>query len=136
MQKLISFLYDYFDLEIDNEEPVLYINNDLSIYFDISNGEIEIICPLMKITSDQELLIQILKINYYSNVILSTDLDATVILAIYRIREESSESDILSALELMINFAIKFQQDFLYDKTTVLKNKKDDKNFLFNTKKI
>ncbi|QBY45700.1 hypothetical protein QE197_19570 (plasmid) [Arsenophonus nasoniae] len=136
MQKLLSFLYDYFGLELDNEEPVLSINNDLSIYFDRSNGVIEMICPLMRATNDPELLIQILKINYYSNVILSTDLDASVILAIYRIPGESSESDMLSALELIINFSIKFQQDFLYDKKPVLKNEISDKKYLFNTKKI
>ncbi|HGJ5855145.1 hypothetical protein [Arsenophonus nasoniae] len=134
MQKLLSFLYDCFGLELDNEEPVLSINNDLSIYFDRSNGVIEMICPLMRATNDPELLIQILKINYYSNVILSTDLDASVILAIYRIPGESSESDMLSALELIINFSIKFQQDFLYDKKPVLKNEISDKKYLFNTK--
>ncbi|WP_063657850.1 hypothetical protein [Candidatus Arsenophonus triatominarum] len=136
MQNLLSFLYDYFGLELDNEGPVLSINNDLSIYFDISNGVIEIICPLMRVTNDPELLIQILKINYYSNVILSTDLDASVILAIYRIPEESSESDMLSALELIINFAIKFQQDFFYDKKTIFKNEISDRKYLFHPKNI
>lgn len=112
MHNLLSRLYDALGVELDPDEPVLIINDTIAIYFDRRDEDtITLSCPIMGLPDDPETLKKILQINYHSPVRLSADSENAQVLALYWITE-STDDDILPALELLINTVISIQEEF------------------------
>lgn len=111
MHTLVSRLYDILALPTPEDEPVLTVDDDLQIYFTESSQGLEMCCPFMRMPEDFSLLQHCLRLNYAGNVIFATDIDNEALLAVIRLSPESSDDDLLSSMELLINSIRQFKQD-------------------------
>lgn len=112
MQSSLLYLYQALGLELDADEPMLYVDDDLQIYFDELEEQFEMCCPLMALPEDIALLQACLRINYASPILFATDADNTVLLAVHRLSKESTGAALLSGLELLVNTAKQFRQEY------------------------
>ncbi|MGQ5523094.1 CesT family type III secretion system chaperone [Chitinimonas sp. PSY-7] len=105
MENLLLSLYDTLGLELDAEEPVLWVEEDLAVYFEETPLGLEMICPLGALPNEVAKLQQLLQHNYASPIVLAADADNSLLLALLRTTDESSGTDLLAKLELLISSA-------------------------------
>ncbi|TSJ87056.1 CesT family type III secretion system chaperone [Chitinimonas sp. BJB300] len=105
MDNLLLSLYDALGLELDTEEPVLWVDEDLAIYFEETPQGLEMCCPLGALPDDVAQLKRLLQRNYVDPVVLAADADSTLLLALLRAPEDSEGVDLLAMLELLISSA-------------------------------
>ncbi|WP_130107686.1 hypothetical protein [Iodobacter fluviatilis] len=103
MENLLLSLYEALGLELDAEEPVLWVDEDLAIYFDETAQGLEMCCPLGELPNDIVQLKWLLQHNYACPVVLAADADNTLLLALLRAPIDSEGGDLLALLELLIN---------------------------------
>lgn len=105
METLLYSLYDSLGLELDFDEPALFIDEELMVHFDESPQGLEMICPLGVLPADVTLLRQALQINYAGPLILASDADGAALLALVRVPDGSSGEELLAALEGLVQAA-------------------------------
>ncbi|VVO48128.1 CesT family type III secretion system chaperone [Pseudomonas fluorescens] len=112
METLLCSLYDALGLEMNIDEPALLIDEELMVHFDESPQGLEMICPLGEIPTDAALMRQALQMNYAGPLILASDVDGEVLLALVRMPDGSSGEELLAALEGLVQAAREIKSEF------------------------
>ncbi|NMP27132.1 hypothetical protein GW590_09680 [Rahnella sp. SAP-1] len=102
MLNIIYRLYDALGLEIDGDEPALVIDNELTVYFKESDDCLEMCCPVGPLPTDVSRLYKALQLNYCGPVVLATDAENTVLLALLRFADSCLASELESGLQQLI----------------------------------
>ena len=105
MENLLITLYDTLGLELDLEEPVLWVSDDLAIYFEETSQYLEMICPLGPLPVEVTKLQHVLQRNYASPIVLAADAENSLLLALLRTSDDNSGAELLAKLELLISSA-------------------------------
>jgi hypothetical protein len=105
METLLYSLYDSLGLELDFDEPALFVDEELMVHFDESPQGLEMICPLGELPIDAALLRQALQMNYGGPLVLASDADGAALLALIRMPDGSSGEELLAALKGLVQAA-------------------------------
>ncbi|MCC7006308.1 MAG: hypothetical protein IT497_06665 [Ottowia sp.] len=106
MSSLLATLYDALDLELDEDAPMLMIDDHLAIHFATTETGLEMICPIGPLPNDVAQLQQLLVFNYQENaVILAADADAECLLALLKLEGDHNGSELIKHLEKLIETA-------------------------------
>ncbi|WP_455871805.1 hypothetical protein [Serratia proteamaculans] len=84
MLNIIYSLYDALGLEVDSDDPALVIDEDLTVYFNESEDTLEMCCPVGPLPTEVTQLQDVLQLNYSSSIVLATDANKTLLLALLR----------------------------------------------------
>ncbi|WP_313690231.1 hypothetical protein [Pantoea sp.] len=103
MSNIIYSLYDALGLEIDGDDPVLIVDEELTIYFNESDHTLEMCCPVGPLPNTVDDLQRVLQLNYSSPVVLATDADKTALLSLLRLPATSSAAEVESGLHQLIS---------------------------------
>ncbi|AJJ62037.1 type III secretion system chaperone family protein [Yersinia aldovae] len=113
MHNIIYRLYDALGLEIDGDDPALVIDNDLTIYFNESEDALEMCCPVGPLPTQVTQLQNVLKLNYASSVVLATDAENTLLLALQRFPETSCGAELEAGLNQLITITRDLRQTLI-----------------------
>lgn len=102
MSYLLSRLYDALGLAEPGDEPLIKVDDELTIYFNESESGLEMCCPFATLTDDVNLLHYYLRINYAGPIVIGVDEDNTALLALHRLLPASTDDELLAGLELLI----------------------------------
>ncbi|MDF7659142.1 hypothetical protein PUG81_09185 [Erwiniaceae bacterium L1_54_6] len=103
MSNIIYSLYDALGLEIDGDDPILIVDDELTIYFHESENSLEMCCPVGPLPSEVNFLHNVLQLNYSSPVVLAADADKKALLALLRLPEASTATELESGLHQLIS---------------------------------
>ncbi|HDJ2743367.1 TPA: type III secretion system chaperone [Salmonella bongori] len=110
MGNLLYRLYYALGLDVPEEEPLLIIDDEIQVYFNATDGLLEMCCPFMPLPDDILTLQHFLRLNYSSPVTIGVDADNTVLVALYRLPQSSTEEEALTGFELLISNVKQFKE--------------------------
>lgn len=113
MNSLLLYLQHTLDIDLDPNEPVLVVNDTLTIYFEEDNNENLLFrCLVMPLPNDIFSLKYLLQLNYGNPIQLSASVEDDQILATYYLNEEHDEKIILDRLYWFIDSLFSIQNIF------------------------
>ncbi|AOJ73529.1 MULTISPECIES: CesT family type III secretion system chaperone [Burkholderia] len=115
MYSLLSPLYEIMGLEWDDEDLVLFFDENLAVHFDESPTGLEMVCPLGALPEDPETLKRLLQYNYAGSVILAADADEALLLALSRVSGERSGEELHDALKDLVGIANRLKSELRLD---------------------
>ncbi|WP_174849533.1 type III secretion system chaperone family protein [Yersinia artesiana] len=113
MLNIIYRLYDALGLEIDSDEPVLVIDQDITVYFNESEDLLEMCCPVGPLPTQVSQLQHVLQLNYATPIVLAADADNILLLALARFPETSEGAELEAGLQQLIAITRNLRETFI-----------------------
>ncbi|WP_413721328.1 hypothetical protein ACL2XG_21230 [Sodalis sp. RH24] len=99
METFLQGLYDRYNI-IPHEENILYINEDVVIYFDETDKDIFLLCPCFPVPAQQTQLLELLALNGKSD--MSFCAADNLILARLTLRQHDDFDDMMERFSVYI----------------------------------
>ena len=98
---------------VDGESPTLAVDEDILVYFDGNDLGLKMICPVGPLPDKVEQLQAMLRWNYENSVILAaSEAGHDMVLALCLVVRDSTEENLINALENLIESVRTLRIDF------------------------